>query len=103
MTKVIGRNINTTDEATLPADIALNSSTSTKIADAVDDRIVFEVYNLGEEEIRIKLQAASVDDDFKGIPVACGHSWSMSTDNIYTGEISAQSESGTPSVAVTEY
>lgn len=103
MAQVIGRNQNTNDTATVPSDIALNASTSTKVVDANSDRTVFEVYNLGTEDIRIKLQAASVDNDKKGIPVGCGKGWAMEADNIYPGEISAIAETGTPSVAYLEY
>jgi len=51
----------------------------------------------------LKLQAASVDNNAKGIFIGRDSYWEMPADNIYTGEISAIAVSGTPSVNVTSY
>ena len=104
----IGRTQNTNDEANIPSSITLNATTSTKIADANTRRIFFHVNNnTASDAIWIKLQAASVDNDKKGIylqkkDLPDGR-WQMPPDNIYTGEISAIADSGTPDVFVTEY
>lgn len=111
MTLKIGRNINTNDIAIVSSSIALNAVTSTKIADANPDRIAFIVSVdgiMGNSSIFIKLQAASADNDIKGIwvgrqGVVFKTDWSMPNDNIYTGEISAIITGGMASVFVTEY
>ncbi len=104
----IDRNRNTNDAATVAMPITVNATTSTTIAVANDERIYVEINNnSATKEIWIKLQAASVDNDKKGIflnkkgsPPA---SWEMPTDNIYSGEISAMADSGTSTVYITEY
>ena len=104
MTNKLGRNINTNDAAVLSS-IALNDTTSTKIADAKisPPRLVFTVTNNSVKDIWLKLQAAATDNDKKGIFMPKGSYWEMPTDNIYSGEISAIADSGTPTVHVTEY
>ena len=92
--------------------ITLNSLTSTTIAaeqiktDGRPNRIFFAVSNSSNNDVWLKLQAASVDDLKKGIHLpGIGNIesyWEMS-DNIYKGEISAIAESGTPDVHVVEY
>lgn len=109
MTVDITRTRNTNDVAILPVGIVLNSTTSTTIRIENGRRIFFHVNNDAETvRVWIKLQAASEDDEKKGILLRRftdrgDHFWEMPTDNIYTGEISAISESGTPTVYVTEY
>ena len=101
--KTIGRNLNTTDTATLGSAVALNSSTSIKLVDSLSDRIFFSLSNTTNKDVWLKLQAANIDNDAKGIYVPRGGYWEMPADNIYTGEISAIAVSGTPSVYITEY
>ena len=108
MTKRINKNRNTNDEATLSDAIVLSNTTSTKIANANPNRIFFYVTNNGAADaIWIKLQAASTDNDQKGIFLNEKEkgrtSWQMPSDNIYTGEISAIAVDGNPIVYVTEY
>lgn len=103
MTHILGRNSNQNSDAVISADIALNSSTSTTLIVANDERISVEIQNLGDDLVRIKLQAASIDDDVKGFVLRLGESYWPAADNMFVGEISAISESGTPSVTVTEY
>ena len=103
MAKIIGRNANTTGTATIDTGITLNTSTSVKVGDSNDDRIHFEISNDGPGKVFLKLQAASVDDIKKGIIIQSGQTWWMPTDNIYTGEISAIANTGSPVVYPTEY
>ncbi len=103
MAKTIGRNTNRNDEAILSDPITLNDSTSVKVADADDNRIVFTFSNPSSKQVWLKFQAASTDDDKKGIVVFARSNYEMPTDNVYTGEISAIAESGTPDVYITEY
>lgn len=84
--------------------IPLNATTSTKIADADDQRSFFSVHNKDTTNgVWIKLQAATVDDGKKGIFLGPGESWTMPDMAIYIGEVSAIAEAGTPNVYVTEY
>ena len=104
----INRNRNTNDTVTISDAIALNSSTSIKIADANPNRIFIHVHNdNGSEKVWVKLQAASVDNDKKGIWLnskgLMPQFWTMPVDNVYTGEICAIADSGSPSIYVTEY
>jgi len=108
MTFVIGRNTNRNDTASVPAGIILNATTSTVIAAANADRMFFHVdNNFSDKAVWIKLQAASVDNDDKGIFLNEKEKgvtkWEMPPDNIYTGEISAIADDGNPTVYVTEY
>ena len=108
MPKMIGRNQNKNDEASVNEGVALDATTSVVIAAANPDRIAFHVNNNSAVSgAWVKLQAASIDNDKKGIflekSVLGINQWDMPTDNIYTGEISAIAENGTPSVFVTEY
>jgi len=102
MAKTIGRNTNVNDTATIDT-VALNSTTSVKVADALAGRIYLSVSNEGPGTIFVKLQAASVDDTKKGEIVESGETWWMTPDNIYTGEVSAIGKNTSPSVHVTEY
>lgn len=108
MVKKIRRNSNINDTATILSGVTLNDSTSITIANANSDRIFFYVdSNFPDKACRIKLQAASVDNDQKGIFLNEKEkgktSWQMPSDNIYTGEISAIAVDGNPVVYVTEY
>lgn len=108
MVKTIGRNTNVNDTAIISDAIALNETTSVKIADVNPNRIFFYVTNNGSSDaVWVKLQAAAVDNDKKGIWVekkeVAESFWQMPVDNIYTGEISAISNSSDPDVYVTEY
>lgn len=103
MAKTIGRNTNINDTVTLSSAIALNATTSTKIADVLEDRINFTVSNNSSQDVWLKLQAASVDNDKKGIFLFKRTIYEMPADNIYVGEISAIAENGTPNVYVSEF
>ena len=115
MTIMIGRTSNKNDTATLSDAININATTSTKIADANDKRTCITIClecGTGDACIYIKLQAASIDNDKKGIILfrvlsedgsTATLTWEMKADNIYTGEISAIAEAGTHNLYVTEY
>lgn len=106
--KVIDRNVNSNDTAQVSDGITLNTSTSIKIANANEERVYFSAECNGETSSAwLKLQAASVDNNKKGLfltKVSLGRfCWKMPSDNIYTGEISAIANIGTPKIFVTEY
>ena len=99
----IGRNVNKNDEVNKNT-ITLNSSTTTKILDANERRIMVLAINQGPQRVWLKLQAASIDnlkDD--DIWLDKGDFYEMTVDNVYTGEISAIADSGTPSITIEEY
>ncbi|MCK5216597.1 MAG: hypothetical protein KAJ93_02350 [Methanosarcinales archaeon] len=105
---IIDKMVRLSDSANVPEPILLNSSTSTVIAEANPDRKYFHVSSSGTpNEVWIKLQPASVDDDKKGIflvaSVGGDGSWEMPSNSIYTGEISAIAGSNGPTVSVTEF
>lgn len=108
MTLQLGRNINKADIATVSDAIAVNTSTSVKVADANPDRIFLHINNDANDlAFWIKLQPASIDNDKKGIfadKEAKGRfDWEMPSDNIYTGEISVVSDASNQNIYVTEY
>ncbi len=100
-----GRNSNTNDEAVLSAPIALNATTSVKIQDVNERRIFWSVTNeSNSKRVRIKFQLTSEDDENdRGIPLEPKGYYEMTSDNYYTGEISAITENGTANVTTTEY
>ena len=99
----VGRTRNTNDEAVLSDAIVLNATTSVTVQTANADRINFTFSNPSSKQVWLKFQAALVDDDKKGIIVFARSVYEMPMDNMYTGEISAIAESGTPSVNTEEY
>lgn len=105
----VERTRNRHDTATVSSAISAGS-TSIVLAIANEDRLFFRVNikNGNGNGVWIKLQAASVDDDKKGIFLLASEdggelSWTMPPDNIYTGEICAIRQSNTTDVYVTEY
>ena len=101
--KTLGRNRSITDTALISSAIALNSSTSTTVASLFLSRMNFTFSNSSNKDLWLKYQAASVDNDKKGIWVPRNSVFEMTADNYYTGEISAIAVTGTPNINVTEY
>lgn len=103
-----GRSINDNDTAEVNT-YSLNSSTSTVIATANTERIFFHVNTDGsnDKDCWIRLYASSTDNTKQGIYLfekeKGVNSWTMSADNIYTGEISAIAENTPVTLHVTEY
>lgn len=100
--------------ANISSGVACNGSTSTMIMASNSSRNFFFVSNnTNSEDVWIKLQPASVDNDKKGIFLSASanagdtgtgaNHWQMPTSAVYTGEICAISASGAPSVYCTEY
>lgn len=108
MAKMTGRNVNVSDTATVTGPINVGAVTSVVIAAANPERIGLSV-NSGDsiKPVWIKLQPATTDNDLKGIFLSergLGlNRWDMPTDNPYTGEICAISDSSTNEVYVTEW
>ncbi len=103
MTKLIGRNRNLNTEAQT-TEFTLSDTTSTIISLANDKRIYFRVDNASTGRIvYVKLQAANVDNDKRGVRIKEIDIFEMTGDNIYTGEISAIAEMDEPIIFVTEF
>ena len=105
--KTIGKNRNTTDKAFTPQ-ITLNATTATKVSSANTKRIFFEVNNNeANKDFWLRLYPADKDNLKRGIFITSKTGsrlfWCMPSDNIYTGEISAISDTGGPVAYVTEY
>jgi hypothetical protein len=111
---VIGRNYNRHDEAFVSTHL-LDSVTPVVIGNINEKRIYFSVClaaGITDENVAIRLYPAGTDSIAQGEILTRRNSsndanfrpsWAMSTDNIYTGEISAITSSGTATVHVTEY
>ncbi len=90
-------------------EFALNANTSTIICPANSERRFFCAdNNFNNMAVWIKLQPATKDNDQKGIflqslAVRGFTAWEMPQNAIYTGEISAIADAGTPTISVTEY
>ncbi len=103
MTKIIGRNRNANSEAKTTQFI-LSDTTSIVISPINSERIFFRVDNESVGRIiYVKLQAASIDNDKKGVRIKETRPFEMLGDNIYTGEISAIADMDGPIIFVTEF
>lgn len=114
MAKMVGRNVNSNDTATVTS-YALNSVTATTIAAANNKRIHISAcldYGITDEDVAIRLYPAATDATVRGEILTrrtasndslFRPSWTMNVDNVYTGEISAITASGLITIHVTEY
>ena len=102
MSRKIGRNRNTSDEAETNT-TALNDTTATKIKDAGFAFVRLEIVNESNKDVYIKLQAATIDNLKEGEFLPRGSVWEMPADQPYIGERSAIAVSGAPSVTVNMY
>lgn len=104
MAAQIGNNRSTNDTATVSDAIAITTSASVLVSALNLKRTFFCINNNNAQQgVWVKLQAASVDDDMKGIFIPARGSWAMPTASIYTGEISAIADNNNTDVYVTEY
>lgn len=112
MAPKFGKNRNTNDTATVNV-VTINSTTSTVIALANPLRqFLYVGMPVGGASLQayVKLQPAAADNTAKGIlltnsnPSIRGEgAWEMSTDSVYTGEVSAISTGGTFDLHIVEY
>lgn len=110
----IGRNRNTNDEATVTT-VTLNSVTATTVAASNVDRISFLASldaGITNVDVFIRYYPAATDNNQAGYLIARRTAnndafffpnHEMPVDNIYTGEISAITASGTVDIHITEY
>lgn len=94
MTKKIERTRNTYDETT-GADIALNTSTYTVLLAANADRIGYKVTNDSPNDVLINENGGEFLMFKRSI-------YESTEDNIFTGELTAKSVVGTPTIKVME-
>ncbi|MGR3219265.1 MAG: hypothetical protein ACUZ8H_05525 [Candidatus Anammoxibacter sp.] len=100
---LLRRNFNQKSSATLSGSITVGiTSVVAKIANT--DRRYLAISVTGND-VFVKLQAASVDDDSKGEMLANGDTWRMPVSAIYTGEVSCIKDGVGPNatIFVTEY
>ena len=100
---LLRRNFNQKSSATLSSGITI-STTSVVAKTANTDRRYLSISVTGND-VFVKLQTAATDNDSKGIMLANGLTWEMSTDAIYTGEVSCIKDGVGPdaTIFVTEY
>ena len=105
MTSMIGDNTNTNDTAVMQAGITVGASTSVTLVTTVINETVRVVFsNDGNQDVFIKLQAASVDNDKKGFILHKGTASDIMTlPNMYIGEVSAIARNGTTTIFTTVY
>ncbi len=101
MTRRLDRNINSYDDPFTPTEIALNTSTYTKLLDSNEDRISYTLSNLSQQTIIVREKAFG-DNLERGFAVFGRTVYTSETDQIPHGEIHALAKSGSPSVLVTE-
>lgn len=89
--------------ATLIAGVELDNHTTTKIIDSNPSRRGLVVSNSSNHGFFIKFQAATVDDDLKGIFIPPRSNYELTSKFIYTGEISAIAEENSPIAYVQEW
>ena len=111
--KILGRNTNSNDIATVTT-YAINSVTPTTVSIA-QDRIFIEIclgVGITDVDAYLRLYPAALDSIQQGTILTRRTAsndalfspiWRMAADNIYTGEISMISASGTFNIHVTEY
>lgn len=102
MTLKIGRNVNTNDTATLSDKIDVDITPATTIL-AANAKRMFCSITVRKKAAWIKLQAASVDNDQKGIFIERDQTWESIPDNVYIGEISAVGKDNNSEIYVTEF
>ncbi len=108
MAKKEGRNKNRNDEANMPDGILLNATADTLVLAANPERMSLHFHN--GDSVKgcwVKFQATGLDADKKGLFLDAtgnlGSNWDMVPDNVYTGEICAIADSGSPMLYVVEY
>lgn len=100
---LLRRNFNQKSATTLSSGITV-STTSVTAQAANTDRRYLAISATGND-VFVKLQAASDDDDSKGEMLPDGETWRMPTEAIYTGEVSCIKDGVGPdaTIFVTEY
>ena len=95
----VGKNISVNTTSNMLDPISIGSTVSVTLVPAQliteETRIKVIVYNDGNQDLWVKLQLASTDNDKKGILVEAGERYTLiEGSDIYTGEISAIMDSG---------
>jgi hypothetical protein len=83
--------------------VELNNQTSTKIIDANPSRRGLVISNSSNHGFYIKFQAATVDNDLKGIFVPPTSNYELTSKFIYTGEISGIAHENSPIAYIQEW
>jgi len=96
------RSNSTSATATLSSAITVNDATSTTLLSVNEDRIYIAI-TATDNNMWLKLQAASVDDDKKGIFIPKNFTYELFPRAIYTGEISGIGDTATAMAYTTEF
>jgi len=100
--KILNRR-DTADSATI-TEHALNSSTDVKIRDAGTAVVNVIFSNPSNQDVFLKYQAQGLDTDKKGVFLGAKDNIALVFGNgFYTGEVSAQSKAGNPTISTTEF
>lgn len=94
------KNISTTSYT---AEVALNSSTATKILNINLNRIFLCICNRSAIDVFIRFYAAATDNVKRGIIVPSGGAFKMDGNSLYVGEVSAIAVADSPAIYVVEF
>jgi hypothetical protein len=97
----VDRNRNISEEAVLSGAIIVSNAVSTILLPPNSERIYVAIFSQNFD-IWLKFQAASIDNDKKGIFIEKGQTYEFPADTLYTGEISAISNLVAANVYTTE-
>lgn len=89
-------------DATVGSAIVVGNATSVTILAENKDRRYMGISAL-DDNVWVKLQPASTDNDEKGVFVPRNFLYELPANIVYTGEVSAISDTGTATVYVTEF
>ena len=104
MGKMLGKNRNSNDTAVLGAGIPMNAATSTTIVTLVRTDSMMIMTNDGNQDLFVKLQAASVDNDKKGFILFKGTTSTLDLEAVtFVGEVSGITKNGLTTIYTTVF
>ena len=99
---ILGKSRNVNTAPVVLAGVAVNNSTSTTLVILTKFDSLMVMTNDGNQDVWVKLQAASVDDDKKGFIVYKGTTTELDLEKInYPGEVSAITANGNSTMYLT--
>lgn len=88
MTRLVGRNVNRTDESTVNDPVTIPGDVAIVAIVAREDRMYLAI-TVTVRDAFVRLIPAATDNTVrKGILVAAGQTYELAIDNVYTGEVS---------------
>lgn len=99
-----GQNVNVNGTAVHSDEITVGANLSVPIGNTDKQTIRMIVSNVGNKDVLVKLQAADVDNDRKGIKIYKNTTVDVIlAPNVYVGEVSAITKSGTTKLLTVVY